>query len=152
MRDRAGATRRGDPKVFTPGSLRVGPSVMTGLPVSLLGLSLLFSFQGLTSPLPLGGARPVVDLSETHKDPLIEWVQGCLPAVSESYPGRTNSVVNSLPVINRVIISPRPKGSSFEPKIFDAVRLFSPASGPSLGGGCPQVLQNLGSVNTIRRA
>jgi len=151
MRDiDAGATRDGDPKVFTPGSLRVGPSVMTGLPASLLGLSLLFSFQGLTSPLPLGGARPVIDLSETHKDPLSEWVQGRLSAVSESYPGRTTSVVNSLPVINRAIISLRPKGSSSEPKfllqygsfyrLFAAVRLFLPALGPNLSvGGVPRL-------------
>ena len=126
---------------------------MTGLPASLLGLSLLFSFQGLTSPLPLGGARPVIDLSETHKDPLSEWVQGRLSAVSESYPGRTTSVVNSLPVINRVIISLRPKGSSFEPKFFAAVRLFLPVfccstalftgfRPLSLGWGGPQILQN----------
>jgi hypothetical protein len=100
--------------------------------MSLLGLSLLFSFQGLTSPLPLGGARPVIDLSDTYKDPLSERVQGCLPTVLESYPGRTNSVVNSLPVINRMIISPEPKGSSVEPKAFAAFRLFSPPSGSYL--------------------
>ena len=52
---------------------------MTGLPASLLGLSLLFSFQGLTSPLPLGGARPAIDLSETHKDPLSEWAKDVFP-------------------------------------------------------------------------
>src|SRR5919199_2815010 len=140
MRDiNAGTTRDGDPKVFTPGSLRVGPSVMTGLPASLLGLSLLFSFQGLTSPLPLGGARPVIDLSEAYKDPLSEWVQGRLSAVSESHPGRTTSVVNSLPVINRAIISLRPKGSSFEPKFVAAVRLFLPALGSYLSvGGVPR--------------
>src|ERR687885_150952 len=139
MRDiNAGATRDGDPKVFTPGSLRVGPSVMTGLPASLLGLSLLFSFQGLTSPLPLGGARPVIDLSETHKDPLSEWVQGCLPAVSESYPGRTNSVVNWLPVINGVIISPRPKGSSFEPNFLLHSGFFTDLRPLSLGRVVPR--------------
>ena len=71
---------------------------MTGLPMSLLGLSLLFSFQSLQAPRLSAEPYRGKDFLGATKNPLGEWASGALPFCGK-LPYRTASVVKSLPVI-----------------------------------------------------
>jgi hypothetical protein len=61
----------------------VSTFVMTGLPMSLLGLSLLFSFQSLQAPRLSAEPYRRRDLLGAAKNPLGEWASGALPVCRE---------------------------------------------------------------------
>jgi hypothetical protein len=57
-------------RFLLPDRLRVGPSVMTGLPVTTWSLATI-QFSKPPSPWPLGGAGPFIDLlGRANKNPL----------------------------------------------------------------------------------
>src|SRR5215210_7761664 len=61
----------------------VSTFVMTGLPMSLLGLSLLFSFQSLQAPRLSAEPYRRKDLLGATKNPLGEWASGAFPICRE---------------------------------------------------------------------
>ena len=66
--------------------------------MSLLGLSLLFSFQSLQAPRLSAEPYRGRDLLGATKNPLGEWASGVSQSIGK-LPYRTASVVKSLPVI-----------------------------------------------------
>ena len=72
--------------------------VMTGLPMSLLGLSLLFSFQSLQAPRLSAESYRRKDLLGATKNPLGKWASSASQSVGKLL-YRAASVIKSLPVI-----------------------------------------------------
>ena len=95
---------RGDPQVFTPGSLKSRSRRKDGLYFSLPDLSLLFSFQGL-KPLASRRSRGNYPPRRTKRPPL-GGLRSALPRLWGGYPVCPFSVVKRSPVINSGSISP----------------------------------------------
>src|SRR5215210_2330258 len=109
--------------------------VMTGLPMSLLGLRYYSVFKA-SKPRPLGGAVPVANPLGAKQNPLTRVGRRYLPNVLGGYPVAA-SIFNSLPVISQRSIPPTP-GVSI-PFSFGSVRgtpsAFKPTHAPRLSAG-----------------
>ncbi len=95
--------------------------VMTGLPMSLLGLRYYSVFKA-SKPRPLGGAVPVTRPLGAKQNPLTRVGHRYLPNLLGGYPVAA-SVFNSLPVISQRSIPPTPRVSNPFSEVFGVLRL-----------------------------
>ncbi len=95
--------------------------VMTGLPMSLLGLRYYSVFKA-SKPRPLGGAGPVANHLGAKQNPLTRVGRRYLPNLLGGYPVAA-SVFNSLPVISHRSIPPTPGVSNLFFEVFAVLHL-----------------------------
>ena len=110
----------------------VSTFVMTGLPMSLLGLSLLFSFQSLRAPCLSAEPYRRKDLLGATKNPLGEWASGVFPVHREATLSRRLGCQIASGHRKR-IIAPRPDLSKASRQLYAlSLSIFEPTQAPRL--------------------